>query len=280
MRHAIFAHMPIALSILSIPLTLLAALLPKNRTCRIMALGGFAVLAISAWITVQSGENAHDALEQIFTPEVYEEVEEHEEMAEKLWFFAIAGVILLAMADRFTKTVIRTSAFWLAVLTAGAATVWVAVTAHHGGTLVYTYGVGTSHPVACNEVARSAADEMITGTFSAMPPSSLPGASDSLFRERVWPIISERCAGCHNPVRVSARKSGLLDQTSREALLKGGASGAAIMPGKPEESLLIKRVKGDVEGEDRMPPPPKQPLTAEQITILEQWIRDGAKWDG
>ena len=52
---------------------------------------------------------------------------------------------------------------------------------------------------------------------------------------------------------------------------------AAIVPGKPEESLLIQRVRSDDESdEDRMPPPPNAPLTADQIAILEQWIRSGA----
>lgn len=283
MRHAILGHMPIALAVLGIPLTLLSALLPKNRTCRMMALVAFAVLAISAWMTVQSGEGAHDAMNKVLTPEVYEEIEKHEEMAEKLWFFALAGVIMLAVADRFAKSAIRTSASWLAVLTASAASLWVAVTAHHGGTLVYTYGVGTPHPVVCDEVSRSAADQMISGVTPPATSPSIPSASSvggSFFHEKVWPIISERCIGCHNPTRVAARKSGQLDQSSREALLKGGASGAAILPGKPEESLLIKRVKGEDENEDRMPPPSKEPLTAEQIAVLEQWIRDGAKWDG
>jgi hypothetical protein len=282
MRHAILGHMPIALAILGIPLTLLSALLPKNRTCRMMALVAFAVLAISAWMTVQSGEVAHDAIDKVLTPEVYEEIEKHEEMAEKLWFFALAGVIMLAAADRFTKSAIRTSTAWLAVVTACSATLWVAITAHHGGTLVYTYGVGTPHPVACDEVSRSAADQMISGVQTPATSPSAPTSSSesgSYFHEKVWPIIAERCIGCHNPTRVAARKSGLLDQTSREALMKGGASGAAIVPGKPEESLLITRVKGEDENEDRMPPPSKPPLSTEQIATLEEWIRDGAKWD-
>ena len=75
---------------------------------------------------------------------------------------------------------------------------------------------------------------------------------------------------------MAAGKSGKLDQTSRETLIAGGKSGPAIVPGNPDESLLIHRVRGDLPDAQSMPPDGK--LTDAQIAALAQWIRDGAVW--
>jgi hypothetical protein len=60
------------------------------------------------------------------------------------------------------------------------------------------------------------------------------------------------------------------------ALLAGGKSGVAVKPGEPEQSLLVKSIRGD------RPVMPKAgaPLTAEQVALIERWIREGAKVDG
>lgn len=111
-------------------------------------------------------------------------------------------------------------------------------------------------------------------------PDSAPAQPDAqlaFFRTEIAPILSSCCLNCHNPTR--ARRSGRLDQTSREALLTGGRSGPAIVPGDPAASLLVHRVRGDDLERDPMPPPPRDPLTPEQIAALEQWIRNGAAWD-
>jgi mono/diheme cytochrome c family protein len=98
----------------------------------------------------------------------------------------------------------------------------------------------------------------------------------AFFRDHVAPILAQNCVTCHNPRRVAAGKSGKLDQTSRDGLLAGGKSGPAITPGNPDESLLMHRVRGDLPGQDIMPPDGK--LTDAQIATLAQWIRDGAVW--
>ena len=50
----------------------------------------------------------------------------------------------------------------------------------------------------------------------------------------------------------------------------------AIVPGDAEQSLLIHRVRGDLPGQDPMPPDGK--LTDAQIAVLVQWVKDGAVW--
>jgi Protein of unknown function (DUF1553)/Protein of unknown function (DUF1549)/Planctomycete cytochrome C len=61
----------------------------------------------------------------------------------------------------------------------------------------------------------------------------------------------------------------------RRGLLAGGASGPAVVPGKPEDSLLLKRVAKEAK---RRMPAEGEPLTDEQIAKLARWIADGAVW--
>ncbi len=68
-----------------------------------------------------------------------------------------------------------------------------------------------------------------------------------------------------------------LDLRQRPAMLTGGARGAAIVPGKPEESPLYRAVKRD--GELKMPPG-KVALPAEEVEALRDWIAAGAPWTG
>ncbi|HAV61343.1 MAG TPA: hypothetical protein DCY13_03155 [Verrucomicrobiales bacterium] len=96
-------------------------------------------------------------------------------------------------------------------------------------------------------------------------------AADRHFVEKVKPLLDSRCVSCHGPDKV---KGGLrLD--SRPALLQGGDTGPALVPGKPADSLMLQAVmhaKKDLEM------PPKEKLTPQDIEVLERWIRDGAPW--
>jgi len=93
------------------------------------------------------------------------------------------------------------------------------------------------------------------------------------FQQRVLPVISSNCLACHG-----AAKMGGLQLDSREGLLKGGNSGPAIVPGKPDESLLIRAVSHTHE---RLKMPPRAgKLSEEQISDLKTWVKAGAHWDG
>ncbi len=93
------------------------------------------------------------------------------------------------------------------------------------------------------------------------------------FERDIRPILSTHCWKCHG---IATRMSELqLD--SREAALRGGASGApAIVPGDPAASALIARV-AHVRSSERMPPG-GQPLSEEQIALIRRWIESGAHW--
>ncbi|MFI5458125.1 MAG: PSD1 and planctomycete cytochrome C domain-containing protein [Isosphaerales bacterium] len=95
-------------------------------------------------------------------------------------------------------------------------------------------------------------------------------AAIEYFEKAVRPLLVERCQSCHN----AEKSKGGLRLTDREALLKGGESGQAVVPGKPEESLLIRAV-GYVD-EPKMPP--KRKLSDVQIAVLVKWVKTGAVW--
>jgi hypothetical protein len=93
---------------------------------------------------------------------------------------------------------------------------------------------------------------------------------EQFFDTRVAPILTKRCLGCHN----QQLNNGNISFQDRDSLLKGGSRGPAIVPGKPEKSLLVDSLRHD--GELQMPPGPKLP--EKEIRILTDWIRRGAIW--
>jgi mono/diheme cytochrome c family protein len=119
---------------------------------------------------------------------------------------------------------------------------------------------------------------MTTRTVVAIPvvmaACVLTGAGsaegDELFRGTIVTILETRCLQCHGD---NAPKGGL-SITSVGAILRGGDSGPAVEPGKPDESLLIEMVSGD---KPEMPQK-GQALSQEQVTALRQWVQEGAHW--
>ncbi len=97
------------------------------------------------------------------------------------------------------------------------------------------------------------------------------GAVD--FVRDVKPIFQEHCYSCHG---ADKQKSGLRLDIKSQALKGGDGHGASILPGKPDESPLIKAVQGTKDVE-RMPPKGKG-LSAQQINTLSKWVADGAAW--
>ncbi|MBI3698352.1 MAG: DUF1501 domain-containing protein, partial [Acidobacteria bacterium] len=81
---------------------------------------------------------------------------------------------------------------------------------------------------------------------------------------------AKNCFACH-----TASKLGGLEMASRGHLLKGGNSGPAIVPGKPDESLLIHAVR---RTHARLKMPPDGKLTNEEVADLTAWVAAGAVW--
>ncbi|MDB6173757.1 MAG: Planctomycete cytochrome [Chthoniobacteraceae bacterium] len=100
--------------------------------------------------------------------------------------------------------------------------------------------------------------------------------ADEFFEKRIRPVLADRCYECHS---ATAKKiKGSLRVDTREGLLKGGETGPAIVPGNPEESLLITAIRYH-DKELRMPPPKEelpQQLPEAEINDLVAWIKAGA----
>ncbi len=92
----------------------------------------------------------------------------------------------------------------------------------------------------------------------------------AFFETNIRPLLVEHCYKCHSQQAKKVRGGLLLD--SRAGWVKGGDTGPAIIPGKPDQSLLIKAVRY----QDDVKMPPKGKLTPKQIDLLVQWVRMGA----
>jgi hypothetical protein len=97
------------------------------------------------------------------------------------------------------------------------------------------------------------------------------------YNRDVRPILSEHCFHCHG--QDAKERKGKLRLDERDAALAVRDGHAAIVPGKPDASEAIKRMRTS-DADDLMPPPEaKRPLTPEQITIVSRWIAEGAPYD-
>ncbi|MBO0797921.1 MAG: PSD1 domain-containing protein, partial [Blastocatellia bacterium] len=94
------------------------------------------------------------------------------------------------------------------------------------------------------------------------------------FKRDIQPIFADRCYQCHSAKKVS----GQLRLDAKASALKGGISGAAVIPGNSKDSLLVRRLLG-AGGEARMPMT-GPPLTPQQIDLIRRWIDLGANWPG
>ena len=95
----------------------------------------------------------------------------------------------------------------------------------------------------------------------------------ALNQHNVIPILLRHCTACHGLRRTEAG----LDLRTKAGMLRGGKSGPALVPGKPEQSLIVKRI-----GAGQMPPPERlveasvKPVAEAELDILTRWIAAGA----
>jgi mono/diheme cytochrome c family protein len=109
-------------------------------------------------------------------------------------------------------------------------------------------------------------------SLQAQNPATIPSARTVDFTRDIQPILESRCYSCHGPK--STAKGLRLDL--RAAAMQGGESGAAILPGNSDQSLLVRRLLG-LDGQSRMPKT-GDPLSEPQIALIRAWIDQGAPW--
>lgn len=94
----------------------------------------------------------------------------------------------------------------------------------------------------------------------------------AITQHRVVPLMLLRCTACHG----GRRREADLDLRTKAGMLAGGKSGPAVVPGKPEQSLLVKRIHAQ-----EMPPRRQlvsvsvKPMEADELALLEAWIAAG-----
>ena len=131
---------------------------------------------------------------------------------------------------------------------------------------------------------RSAASRLrrraATGLASVSLAAAALAADVPQFNRDIRPLLSNSCFQCHGPDE--KKRDGGLRLDLREAAVAPSQSGrAAIVPGRPEESELLRRVRSH-DPDEAMPPPEakRPPLTAADIAILRAWIAAGAPYEG
>lgn len=134
--------------------------------------------------------------------------------------------------------------------------------------------------LAAQEAARDTASDRIATierVTAALRALGTPGeavkvdsAADEHFEKTIRPILSARCLNCHGP----EKQKGGLRLDSRDAMLKGGETGAAVLPGNAGASALVHALA--YTDDPKMPPDGKLPQ--EEIDALTAWIQAGAHW--
>jgi len=104
---------------------------------------------------------------------------------------------------------------------------------------------------------------------STLPADEPTPAQHEFFEKKIRPVLVKECYSCHSAQGKSVKAGLLLD--TREGIRRGGESGHAVVPGHPEESLLLEAVR-----HEGLQMPPKKQLADDIIADFETWVRMGA----
>ncbi len=266
--HPVLVHFPIALLTVAVLFEAYAILIRHQRdkpsaaglSCVLIGALGAGAAAWAGWINADLEPHARRLTDLI---------EVHRWLG--LTTVALAGVALLAgLLGATGKARHMTALYRVAlILAAGAVT----VAGHWGGSIVYGEDYLT-------EVLFPKPAQPATHAPTTDEPLAAPDAVDTTttvdFATQIAPIFANHCIKCHGPdkakadLRFDARRFVFDDRDPNEWV---------IIPGDAFASDLLYMVSLPRDDEDAMPPEGKaDPLTADQITLLELWINEGAAW--
>jgi cytochrome c len=97
-------------------------------------------------------------------------------------------------------------------------------------------------------------------------------ATPQFYSEHVQPILQGNCYRCH----AGFNHRGGLQLDSRAGMLKGGKDGIVVVPGHPEQSMLVTLIRHEGSAKDPKPMPPNSKLSDADIATITEWIRAGA----
>ena len=123
---------------------------------------------------------------------------------------------------------------------------------------------------------------LLGAAIPAPPPASAPSGGEpagdpaantaAFYTARVQPIFQANCYRCHGGLN----HRGGLQMDTQAGLKHGGHDGAVLVPGHPEQSLLVKLIRHEGPANDPMPMPPRGKISDADISTVEQWVRAGA----
>ncbi|WP_436714365.1 PSD1 and planctomycete cytochrome C domain-containing protein [Roseiconus lacunae] len=117
-------------------------------------------------------------------------------------------------------------------------------------------------------VACTAIVPFVTGTI-ATANDAIRSEDVTFFETEVRPLLASKCVQCHG----EEKQQGELRLDSITAMVEGGESGAALVPHKPDESLLIEAINYE-----SFEMPPDEQLSPKEIEVLTRWVKLGAPW--
>jgi hypothetical protein len=116
----------------------------------------------------------------------------------------------------------------------------------------------------------------VSSISAAAEPAAAPLPAKIDFNRDIAPILSNNCFFCHGPD--PKHREGDLRLDLRDDALKLHEGHHAIVPGKPAESELVRRIKSTASDVQMPPPESNKKLSARDIKLLEQWIAEGAEY--
>lgn len=266
--HPVLVHFPIALLTVAVLFEAFAILIRHQRdkpssaglACVVIGALGAAAAAWAGWLNADLEPHARRLTDLI---------EVHRWLG--LTTAALAGVALLAgLLGTTVKARHMTALYRIALILAAGV---VSVAGHWGGSIVYGEDYLT-------EVLFPKPAQPATHAPTTDEPFANPDAAETAkmvdFALQIAPIFANHCIKCHGPDKA---KGDLRFDDRRFVFDDRDPNDWVIIPGDAFASDLIYMVSLPADDEDAMPPEGKaDPLTPDQIALLELWINEGAHW--
>lgn len=254
--HPLIVHLPIGILLFAALLELLArvwksaSLHQATRVALLCGVGSAALAALSGYVLGNAG--GYEA-QTLFWHK---------------WLGISVGVLaLLAWWVKHRQQASAKQGFSLAL--ALALVLLLSITGHLGANLTHGSDYLTAYLPATLKTWFNAGPQQ--DKTPALPPHV---DSVLVYQHLVQPLLEARCVSCHNP---GDARGGLL-LTSREAMLKGGSSGPAIVPGNVKKSELIRRITLPHTSPRFMPANKLPALSPLEVHLLKWWVAKGASF--
>ena len=208
---------------------------------------GTAFSAAMGWLLAQNGHYTEDMLNP------------HQWTGILLVMLSCIGWVFHLRNIKVSKIIIQTNNTLIIIL--------LLIVGHLGGSL--THGENYLYDFAPEPIRAALIEEDKPLTFKDQSIDSI-----RIFEDAIQPLFTSKCVSCHN----NEVSRGGLNMSSAEGFFKGGKSGAAIVANDIEKSLAFNRIIKS-QNDEKFMPPTGEPLTYEEIQLIEWWINEGAPLD-